>query len=249
MTEAREVTGMVLLAAPVGDFDKRLVILTREYGKITVFARGARKPNSAFLAVANPFVFGTFFIYEGRTSYQLKSAKIKNYFTELTKKQPGVYYGFYFLELASYYYREYMDATEILNLLYVTLRALMVGKMENRLIRCVFELRTLVSNGECPDFFSCRECQKTEQLFWFYPGKSGLVCEACHKKTKGYAIRIDASVLYTLQYIVTSKLENLYTFTVTEEVLLTLCKIMQEYMKGQVDRELKSLEVLRIMEM
>ena len=185
MTEAREVTGMVLLAAPVGDFDKRLVLLTREYGKITVFARGARKPNSAFLAVANPFVFGTFFIYEGRTSYQLKSARIKNYFTELTKKQPGVYYGFYFLELASYYYREYMDATEMLNLLYVTLRALTVGKMDNRLIRCVFELRAVLLNGECPDFFSCQECCNSEQLFWFYPAKLGVVFESCNKKSMG----------------------------------------------------------------
>lgn len=59
---------------------------------------------------------------------------------------------------------------------------------------------------------------------------------------------MDASVLYTVQYIVTSKLQKLYTFTVTEEVLETLCKMMKEYMKGQVDREFKSLEVLRVME-
>jgi len=59
---------------------------------------------------------------------------------------------------------------------------------------------------------------------------------------------MDASVLYTVQYIVTSKLQKLYTFTVTEEVLETLCKMMKEYMKGQVDREFNSLEVLRVME-
>ena len=162
MREPINVSGMVLSASPVGEYDKRVVILTRELGKITAFARGARRMKSPLMAVSNPFVFGEFQVYEGRDSYTLSGANIKEYFLDLAQMQPGVYYGFYFLELAEYFGQEGNDETQMLNLLYVTMNAIRRGKQDLRLIRCIFELRTITISGEAPQMFSCMECGTKE---------------------------------------------------------------------------------------
>lgn len=246
MKETITVTGMVLFAAPVGDYDKRMIILTKELGKITVFARGVRKSTSPFLAVANPFVMGSFQIYEGRTAYTLHQANVKDYFTELATKQPGVYYGFYFLEIAEYFGREGNCETSMLNLLYVTLKALLHEQIPNALVRAVFELKTMVINGEYPAVFECTECGRKEKLRYISEKQEGCVCEECARTVRDKSA-ISGAALYALQYIISAPMEKLYTFTLRTEILKEVVKWCKRYIERHTDRKFKSLDILEMM--
>ena len=47
-------------------------------------------------------------------------------------------------------------------------------------------------------------------------------------------ILLNESVLYTLQYIISVELKKLYTFTVTEQVLLVLEQVMGNYWNSYI---------------
>ena len=148
MQDCTEVTGIVLKADSIGEYDRRVVLLTKEKGKITAFARGAKRPNSRLMAATGPFTFGTFRIFEGSSSYGLREASVLNYFEELRNDFVGAYYGIYFLELCDYCTRENNDEKEILKLLYQSLRALQHPGLDRALVRSIFELKLIVLNGE-----------------------------------------------------------------------------------------------------
>lgn len=236
-------TGMVLSTAPVGEYDRRVVILTKEQGKIAAFAKGSRRPNSPLVGAVNPFTFGEFTMYEGRSSHTIQSVNVKNYFSELREDMVGAYYGFYFLEFANYYTKEFNDESEMLKLLYQTMRALSNPHIPNKLVRYIFELKAYCINGEGPEVFQCIVCGNRERAAVFSVKKGGLVCTECDRDVID-GVCLDNSTLYSMQYIISSKIERLYTFNVTAKVLDQLALVLDRYREIYIDKQFKALEIL-----
>lgn len=236
------VMGMVLTAMPVNDYDKRITILTRERGKITAFARGARRPASQLLAATNPFSFGEFEVFEGRNSYNVTKASIQNYFRDLVENLDAASLAFYFAEFAEYYCQENNDEREMLKLLYQSLRALENDRYPKALVRAIFELKAITINGEGPQVFSCMHCHTKENLQIFSVPRGGIFCKECGRAVQGRRPILD-STRYTMQYIISTPIAKLYSFAVSEEVLQELTAIMKEYMACYVHHEFKSLTI------
>ena len=142
------VTGIIIKQMPIGESDRRVTILTNSRGKISAFARGARKPNSRFSGTTCPFCFGSFKLYEGRDAYNIAEADIKNYFEEFRTDLDGSFYAAYFAEIADYYCRENNDEREMMKLFYQSLRALCAPSLNDRLVRYIYEIKSIAVNGE-----------------------------------------------------------------------------------------------------
>lgn len=227
------VHGIVLTSMPVGEYDRRVTILTCERGRITAFAKGARRPTGAFSACTLGFTYAEFTLYEGKEAYNIKSVDKVRYFDKLNGDIEGTYYGMYFCELAGYLTREGMDETAQTKLLYLSLKALTEEALPNRLVRRVFELRSLAIYGE-----AIRADGR------YYSGRfDGLNVENYAGSTE-----VCESTLYTVQFILGQPLKKLYTFTVSEAVLEELEKITSDYVGRHVDRQMKSLEVLETLQ-
>lgn len=242
MEDTIEVTGVVSFSAPAGEYDRRLVLLTRELGRITVFAGGARRPTCPYIAACRAFTFARFTLTQSRTVYRLKSAQIVESFEVLARDFDAVSYGTYFLELGGYFTEENVEAEELVNLLFVSLKALLKPALPKRLVRCIFELRILTINGEAPQVFECVFCKKELHDGYFILKKHGIACTACGGDAN--ALYMPPAAVIAMQFAETASLGKLYTFSVSGEVLEVFCRVMKLYYHYYVGHTFKSLEMI-----
>ena len=207
------VTAMVLQSTPMGEYDRRVVLLTRQMGKISCFARRARKQGSALMAATSPFAFGTFSLTKLRSGYIMTDADIDNFFAHLRDDVVTAYYGMYFLEVCEWVTRENNDEAQILLLLYRCCQALQTGKISDKLIRSVFEIKLVVIEGEfegVPESDVGLADEQTNEQTYEAANKPGF---------SGFPHRYSAGMRQAVQFITESGIDNLFSFTVDKDTL------------------------------
>ncbi len=214
MFQEIELKGIVLQSYPVGDYDKRIVFLSSEYGKISIFANGARRQGSRLSAATRSFCYEQIKVRQSRTAYQLLGAELLETFEELSRDMDKLCYASYMCEFAEYYTRENIPAKDEINLLYVSFKKLIKGDLDPEIQRAIYDLRLMAVEGE------------------------GLnTDEAPYKES------ISDTLKYTLNYIQNVSPGSLYAFKTSKETEDALKKTVEKHRNSIIDRKFKSLEV------
>lgn len=85
MSRTYKATGIILKSMPLGEADKLLTILTREFGLIRVVAPGARKQNSKLGGRSSLFVVNELLLAQGRTLDKITQAETLESYPGLSK--------------------------------------------------------------------------------------------------------------------------------------------------------------------
>ncbi|MBR3288456.1 MAG: DNA repair protein RecO [Lachnospiraceae bacterium] len=161
-----KLNGVIIGESDYKEYDKLLTVLTKEKGKINVYAFNVRRQNSKNIGKTRIFSFGVFELRENAEKYQLENIVLKKSFSELSEDYNNTCYASYFIELADYFGYENIESEDIYLLLYFTFNALIDGKVPVKLIRRIFELKMLQYQGEYKESDSLSSDNKTLAHAW-----------------------------------------------------------------------------------
>ena len=142
---------IVLRAYDNGKNSKLLLLLTREYGRLAVTARGAGSLKSALCAASGQFCYASFVLFKNADRYVVESADIKELFFELRQDVAALACAQYMAELAGAVAQEGEGDEELLRVLLNCLYGMAKLKLAPALCKCVFELRMALCEGYMPD--------------------------------------------------------------------------------------------------
>jgi len=204
---AEQTDAIILRTFPWSETSLIANMYTRDFGKLAVIAKGARRPKSPFEAALDLLsICRVVFIGKsGDTLDILTEAKLQQRFRAGSRDLLRLYAGYYVAELLDRLTDKGDKQPEIFDLALATLRTLAQADLDVRAIVLRFELQMLRCLGQLPTWNWCAQCgleacsgQKQDDGVVFGLLAGGVLCEKCQLGAR-QLIRLPAAAWQTLE--------------------------------------------------
>ena len=192
-----ETEGIVLRVFNVGEADKIVSILTRQFGRIRVRAAGARGRRSRFGGSLEPLTYLKIWFYEreNRDLFRLNSTEIVESFVEMQREYRVYLAAQYMAEICEKFLPERELNDRVFRLVLHVLRSLR-GSGDLNAMLAYFGCWMLRLGGLLVDLEKCSLCSRSigKENSYYCEGWEGMRCSSC-RENQGRDLAPTARVL------------------------------------------------------
>lgn len=243
-----KVKGVVTREVNTGEADRVITILTRNEGRITAFARNARRPKSKLAAGTQLLCLSEFVLFRGKDMYSLNSCDLIESFHKIRYDLVKLTYAAHIVDLINDIIQENQPASKTQQLLLQSLEALAEDTGQPAFIVRAFELRFLTILGYGPGISGCVSCgARAARNMHFSFKKCGFLCGSCLRDDE-FATGITPEAAKAINYIGFAKIDDLFKINVSDETLKELEKLMRRYIRERLEKDYNKLDFLKELE-
>lgn len=224
-TDEDVVEAIVLKCTSYKENDMILHIYTKEYGKLSVLAKGVKKMTSKNARACQMLMISEMSLYIKKGLSKLIKATPLNYLRHIQENLESEIVAQYILEYYVRYIEENNPSIKEYEMLYHALQALDLGYMP-LLVYLLFNVFILDHNGVSMNVDGCVMCDE-HKVVSISLEDGGFLCE----KHVGHHPIYDVELLKAFRHIHKIDILNIDKIHVNQEVLKLLVGIMEEYIE------------------
>ena len=243
MTQQYVTEAVVLSVRDLGEADRLAVLFSREIGKISAAAYGARRPRSRFAGAVQSFAQVSLSLIPGRTLDTIGQCEVKRSFRELREDIQLMTYAAFLTELVSELWPDRSPEPSAYDVLMGSLSLL--SERNPRLVSLAAAWQLLALAGFHPEYERCVACGQVLILPAFFDScAGGGVCPTCeHDGLQP----LDDAVCGFIDRLLNVNGQQPPQFKVTGAALLQAEKILIEFIAHRIERPLKSIRFIQMM--
>lgn len=233
--------GIVIKQLDYGEADKILTVLTKEAGKISVIAKGIRKPLSKWAGHLELFVLADLVLIEGRNFYIFSEAESKNFFPALRESLKSSGLAYFLAEILNKTLGEDEPQPKTFDLFLETLDK--IGRHPNEIILPYFIFNLFGILGFRPEVGRCVICAEDlkEAKHLWNSILGGIICACSTDKNNG--IHLSSETIKVLRLILTQD-KRVFNLRLPDELLRELKIIAENFLETLAEKKFKSQEFL-----